>query len=244
MTGRTKGADGDTRRRILLALLEANPASASEIAADLGLSAAAVRRHLDILLDEGLAEEAPAHGRRARGRGRPARSYRLTDAGRSRFGHGYDDLAAEALEALRDAGGEAAVEAFARRRAARILDGVGAVGDDADLGEVLAEVVEAFRRHGYAATINETAGNVQICHHHCPISHVAEDFPELCVAEHAAVGTLLGQHTQRLATIADGNGVCTTNIPLTPIRRPADPTHAAGGGITSPTTAPQERSGQ
>ncbi|WP_448850792.1 helix-turn-helix transcriptional regulator [Corynebacterium sp. 335C] len=244
MTGRTKGADGDTRRRILLALLERNPASASEVASDLGLSSAAVRRHLDILLEEGLAEEAPPHGRRTRGRGRPARSYRLTDAGRSRFGHGYDDLAAEALEALRDAGGDAAVEAFARRRADRILDGVGAVGEDGDLDSVIGEVVEAFRRHGYAATVNATDGNLQICHHHCPISHVAEDFPELCVAEHRAVGTLLGQHTQRLATIADGNGVCTTNIPLTPVRRPAHPAPGIRPGATSPTTAPEERSGQ
>lgn len=251
MTRRANGADGDTRRRIQLILLEGNPASASAIAEALGLSAAAVRRHLDILLEEGLAEEAPATGGANRGRGRPARVYRLTDAGRERFGHGYDDLAAQAIMALREAGGVAAVEAFARNRVRTILEGVEGVDDDTDLDEVIDDVVAAFRRHGYAATVNATEGNLQICHHHCPISHVAEDFPELCIAEHEAVSTLLGQHTQRLATIADGNGVCTTNIPITPVRRSAGPPGAAVDtapgdrrGATSPTTAPEERSGQ
>jgi predicted ArsR family transcriptional regulator len=58
---------------------------------------------------------------------------------------------------------------------------------------------------------------VQICRHHCPIQEVAHEFPELCAAEHRVVAELLGRHTQPLATIADGNGICTTHIPLTTI---------------------------
>jgi hypothetical protein len=38
-------------------------------------------------------------------------------------------------------------------------------------------------------------------------------FPQLCDAETAAIGRLLGTHVQRLATIAHGDGVCTTHIP-------------------------------
>ena len=211
--------DGDTRQRILQLLLEHNPASATLLAQELGLSAAGIRRHIDILVDEGLAETALAPSTGPRGRGRPAKSYRLTDRGRAHFGHSYDDLAAAALNALRAAGGEAAVTSFAQQRVADILAGITPVGKDAPTEEVVKEVVEAFRKAGYAATINENTGNVQICQHHCPISHVASDFPELCAAEHEAVSKLLGQHTQPLATIADGNGICTTNIPLLPVRK-------------------------
>lgn len=228
----TSAHDGDTRTHILHRLLEGNPASASDIASELGLSAAAVRRHLDILVTDGLAEPAPAPATGPRGRGRPAKTFRLTDAGRSQFGHGYDELAAAALKALRQAGGEEAVTAFARQRIAEILEGVEPVSDDHDLPEVVEEVVSAFRRHGYSAHVHETRGNVQLCQRHCPISHVAGEFPELCEAEQAMVSTLLGQHTQRLATIADGNGVCTTNIPIAPAARPPA------------TEAPTERSGQ
>jgi hypothetical protein len=42
---------------------------------------------------------------------------------------------------------------------------------------------------------------------------VAHEFPQLCEAETEAIGRVLGTHVQRLATIAHGDGVCTTCIP-------------------------------
>ena len=43
---------------------------------------------------------------------------------------------------------------------------------------------------------------------------MAHEFPELCEAETAAISRMLGgRHVQRLATIAHGDGVCTTCIP-------------------------------
>jgi predicted ArsR family transcriptional regulator len=45
------------------------------------------------------------------------------------------------------------------------------------------------------------------------VSHVAHEFPQLCEAETEAIARVLGRHVQRLATIAHGDGVCTTCIP-------------------------------
>src|SRR3546814_15287105 len=56
----------------------------------------------------------------------------------------------------------------------------------------------------------------QLCQQHCPVAHVAAEFPQLCEAETEAIGRVLGRHVQRLATIAHGDGVCTTSIPHTP----------------------------
>jgi predicted ArsR family transcriptional regulator len=42
---------------------------------------------------------------------------------------------------------------------------------------------------------------------------VAAEFPQLCEAETEALSKILGTHVQRLATIAHGDGVCTTYIP-------------------------------
>jgi predicted ArsR family transcriptional regulator len=47
------------------------------------------------------------------------------------------------------------------------------------------------------------------------VAHVAEEFPELCEAETEVFARLLGTHVQRLATIAHGDGVCTTHVPST-----------------------------
>jgi predicted ArsR family transcriptional regulator len=73
---------------------------------------------------------------------------------------------------------------------------------------------------------------VQICQHHCPIAHVAADFPQLCEAETEMFGRLLGTHVQRLATIAHGDGICTTHIPKT-----ATAKTAAADQSSSPTTS-------
>ena len=57
------------------------------------------------------------------------------------------------------------------------------------------------------------------------MSHVAEEFPELCETEQQAMAEVLGTHVQRLATIVNGDCACTTHVPLTtetkPLRRKA-----------------------
>ena len=67
---------------------------------------------------------------------------------------------------------------------------------------------------GYAASIKElpVVGD-QLCQQHCPVQHVATEFPQLCEAETEAFSRLLGVHVQRLATLAHGDHVCTTFVP-------------------------------
>jgi hypothetical protein len=48
------------------------------------------------------------------------------------------------------------------------------------------------------------------------VSHVAEEFPELCDAEREAFAEILGTHVQRLATIVNGDFACTTHVPIDP----------------------------
>ena len=62
---------------------------------------------------------------------------------------------------------------------------------------------------------------MQLCQHHCPVAHVAAEFPELCEAETHAFAELLGTHVQRLATIARGDSACTTHVPLRGSRHPS-----------------------
>ncbi|MGO3361130.1 MAG: helix-turn-helix transcriptional regulator [Corynebacterium sp.] len=232
-------SERDTRREVLSQILRNGPISATDISDALGLSAAGVRRHLDNIVADGFAETVEAPRTAAAGgrsRGRPARLFRLTDAGRGRFGHDYDTLALLALRALRDSGGDDAVDAFADQRMHDLFESLAGEPDasgDAGSDDTAAtgaapdsegavvdraqRIAEALTDRGYAATVNDAATGIQICRHHCPIQDVAHEFPELCAAEHRVVTELLGRHTQPLATIADGNGICTTHIPLTTI---------------------------
>ena len=85
-----------------------------------------------------------------------------------------------------------------------------AAGEPVDRAQALAVALTA---EGYAATASAISGGGQLCQHHCPVAHVAAEFPQLCEAETAVIGRLVGTHVQRLATIAHGDGICTTHIP-------------------------------
>lgn len=208
--------DGDTRHQVVVMLLKLGPITANDLGSRLGLSAAGVRRHLDILVEEGLAETVD---RKPQGRGRPAKHFRLTDTGRAQFGHGYDSLAAHALQALRDVGGPDAVRAFARQRIEAVVEGIDTVAgtSDEEVEETTRQLAEAFDRHGYAVTVTHAGQGIQLCQHHCPVASVAAEHPELCEAELEVISEKVGLHVQPLASITDGHGICTTHIPLNPV---------------------------
>jgi predicted ArsR family transcriptional regulator len=232
------GGEGRTRESVARVLLEHGPIAAAEVADALGLSPPAVRRHLDALLADGQATSRSAPRRGHRGRGRPARLFLLTAAGRARFGHAYDDLAVAALRFLGEAGGEQAVRSFAEQRVSELVGPhrakVAAAADPAERAEALADVLS---NEGYAASAQHVGSGAQLCQHHCPVSHVAAEFPQLCEAETAAFADLLGTHVQRLATIARGDAVCTTHVPVPESRTPHDiPGLHDTPGLTDPTT--------
>jgi predicted ArsR family transcriptional regulator len=209
-------SDGHTRGSIVKLLLE-GPTTAGEIGERLGISAAGVRRHLDALIEAGDAESNAAASWQHNGRGRPAKRYRITATGRSKLDHAYDDLAVAAMRQLREVGGDDAIRSFARRRIDTILSGV--TPGSGDVVPRADRVASALTAAGYATTTTRVTGpidGVQICQHHCPVSHVAEEFPELCEAERQAFADILGTHVQRLATIVNGDCACTTHVPLIP----------------------------
>ena len=219
-------ADGAAERRtrdaVVSELLAAGPMTAAALADRLSLSPAGVRRHLDQLTAEGAVRNREAHHTGPRGRGRPARAYVLTEAGRARLPHAYDDLAIRALEFLSEQGGPAAVEAFARRRAEALVSAaqerLDLAGDDVPARvQILAETLTG---QGYAASVQQIGIGDQLCQHHCPVAHVATRFPQLCEQELSVLTRSLGTYAQRLATIARGDSFCTTFIPLARVQPP------------------------
>jgi len=195
--------------------LENGPATAAGLSARLGLTPAAVRRHLDNLIAEGMIETRIARPRGARGRGRPARLFVITDAGRSAFEHAYDDLATSALRFIAETAGPGAVTAFARQQTAGLESRYRAAVAAAPPERRVQALAAALSADGYAASASGapgSAGSEQLCQHHCPVAHVAARYPQLCEAETEAFGRLLDTPVQRLATIANGDGICTTHV--------------------------------
>lgn len=208
--------DRRTRDQVTELLLRQGEATATAISGALGLSTVGIRRHLEAMVAEGLAESREcSENRRPSGRGRPARVFMLTAAGRSRFPHTYDDLATSALRWIAATGGERAVNEFAAVQVSglenRCRAALAEAGDD-PVARATA-LAAALTAEGYAAGASAIASGGQLCQHHCPVAEVAAEFPQLCEAETQVISRLVGSHVQRLATIANGDRACTTYIP-------------------------------
>ncbi len=203
--------DLSTRNAVARSVLENGPSTAVSIGERLGLTPAGVRRHLDHLIEDGILEAREPHSALIRGRGRPSKVFIMTDRGREKFEHSYDDLAVAALRFITAQSGPHLVNIFAKfrademgRRAQQVLS------KSKNRNEALATFLTD---EGYATNVQSRELGEELCQHHCPIAHVAAEFPQLCEAETELFSSLLGTHVQRLATIAHGDGVCTTFIP-------------------------------
>jgi predicted ArsR family transcriptional regulator len=235
---RAGSAGAPTRGQVARLILELGPSTAATLGSRLGLTPAAIRRHLDNLLAEGLIETRTARTYGNRGRGRPAKVFVITDAGRSAFEHAYDDLATNALRFLAETAGPQAVTEFARRQLADLEHRYAPVVSHPELDMRVQALAGALSADGYAASAGPApairgggpAGE-QLCQHHCPVAHVAAEFPQLCEAETEAFGRLLGTPVQRLATIAHGDGICTTHVTGQPVTRAGPGKSSKASGV-------------
>lgn len=215
------GIEGRTWDRVRQLLAADGPLTAADLASRLGLTPAAVRRHLDLLAEQGDIEERELATAGGRGRGRPARAYILSEAGHAGMDSDYADVATSALRFLAEHAGPDAVGEFARERGAKLerryaaqLPSTG--GDVRARAQALASVLSA---DGFAASIRTIGAGlpvagVQLCQGHCPVLHVAAEFPVFCDVETDAFSRLLGVDVERRTTLVRGEHVCTTFIPL------------------------------
>lgn len=200
-----------TREQVARSILENGPSTAAVLSKRLGITPAGIRRHTEALIADGYLEAREPHSALTRGRGRPSKVFVLTDTGRQQFEHSYDDLAISALRFMAVKSGENLINDFAKARALEM---------EKKVSEKLAnskEPEKTFAKflsdEGYATTINNMPVGQELCQHHCPVAHVAAEFPQICDAETEMFSRVLGTHVQRLATIANGDGVCTTFVP-------------------------------
>ncbi|MFA7324657.1 MAG: HTH domain-containing protein [Candidatus Nanopelagicales bacterium] len=209
---------GDAAERVARSLLSAGPGTPSQLAERLSLSSAAIRKSLASLQADGLvfaSERAPYGPAPAKRRGRPSQVFSLTPRGRTALNQDYDDLAIDALRFVAQVQGPAGIEAFAAQRAGKLMAQLQPLADTTE--GAVHQLARTLTDAGYAATVEEMSDGrytVQLCQHHCPVVDAASEFPELCEAETHALGEALGLHVTRLATLAHGDGVCTTLIPL------------------------------
>ena len=172
-----------TKDGILQLLRKQGQATAHELAEQLDISPQAIRRHLKDLEAKHLID----HQLFQEGMGRPQHRFRLTEQGRDRFPHRYDEFAVSLLDTLAETVGPEQVSSILQKQWQRkALDYRDRLGKGS-LKQRVAALVELRKIEGYMAEWHpvEPEGNTQgdrflITEHNCAISNVAESFPRVC----------------------------------------------------------------
>lgn len=203
------------KRRVVERLKRSDLLTASDLAAEFGLSDTAVRQHLESLAAGGLVERvdgAPS------GRGRPAVRWRLTPLAAELFPDGHADLTVELIASIRDALGDGALERVVAARAERQL---AAYRERIPASEPVPVRVGALARlrssEGYMAEAIVHDGDdldVTLVEHHCPIAGAAGACVGLCEAELDLFRRALGPavRVERVQHLLSGASRCAYRI--------------------------------
>lgn len=210
---------GETRAQ-LIDLLRAAPRSVADLADALGLSEAAIRRHLRMLEHEALVE--PRVVRRV-GRGRPSARYHLTAKAYRLFPDRSAELANDLISFLSDEHGKVGVVQFLqwrqRRQQARYAAALADVSDD-DLRARTERLAALLSEDGFLASVHvDDDGGLQLIQGHCAIKAVAAEHRELCAFEAALFRELLGTPVARHETIARGASACICRVKPSSVRK-------------------------
>ncbi|RJN31211.1 helix-turn-helix transcriptional regulator [Nesterenkonia natronophila] len=214
--------DGTTRQRVLQLVVEKGPISAAQLGRELSLTAAAVRRHLDAMTEQGVVEIKTVSSRR-KGAGRPSRRYVLSSRGQQELGDDYLNLVRTALAVMDERDEGRAAQSLAKsyfaefeQRYAPELEHV------ADLDERTERLSALFSADGFAGFTRLVGRDnpllamqsTQLCQGHCPVREIAAAHPVFCEEETAMIARLLDVDVRRLSTQAAGAHVCTTHVPV------------------------------
>ena len=194
-----------TRERILDSLRRRGPCTVTELARRFHVSTMCVRLQLAALVEEGFvrAEETRPS------RGRPARVFALTSAARCCFPDRSGPLALAILAEVEAVAGRQVVVRALERRARRLADAWRAELEgksDAEKVRILAHIRDG---EGYLAEAEPRGGKTpDLVERHCPISGLADRWPEVCRIEEDMFRRALGASVARKEHMLTGGSCC------------------------------------
>ncbi len=202
----------ESRRAIVAALKQHGTATIAKLAGDQGLTGEAVRQQLLQLQREGWVEPATPRGSAPVRTGRPATSYRLTEAGDHLFPKHYDALAVAVLDAVaEELGGDAAVRVLAR-----VSDDRMQAVEPSLRGLSLFDKVTALKNWYLSddpyMDVDRDGDDLLLIERNCPFLNTAMRRPALCSVSVSALTRLLGVRVHREEKFQNGDGRCVFRV--------------------------------
>lgn len=194
--------------RVLKAIQLRGRASIKDVAADLEVTASAVRLHLTQLQASGA-----VHAERVReGVGRPYYVYSMTPQAHNLFYKDYGELTRLLLEEVSETQGPGALQGVLRRVGDRLAD----TYRDQIGGQELADRVRAWTelldQRGVTVKIEKVAGGYVLREYGCPYQNVAVENRAVCEMERQVMARLLESGVKLTQCVLDGHRDCQFSI--------------------------------
>lgn len=197
------------RGQILVELKRTEGLSAKELAARLALSLNAVRHHLKELEAEGVLEYVREH----RSVGAPAFAYRLSAQGQALFPRRYQETLSLILDQVAEREGRAASVAMLERHLERLAEKLKDELAGLTPEQRMDRITRMREEDGYMAEWHSAGpGEATLREHNCAIHAIAEQYPEICVAEKKLYEVLLGATVERRSHILGGCSACEYHV--------------------------------
>ncbi len=212
----SSGDAANTRMTLMELLKRAGEADVASLAEQLGVSGVAVRQHLASLERDGKIAQRSVR----RPVGRPAKLYRLTRAADQAFPQESARVALDLLARLEKSRGPESIEKLLQARLRDLLkkykERLKGARSVARKLKILAEIRESegYLCNAESAPTSEARGGVRLVEHHCPLSDLAQQHPEVCRYELELFQRLLEEpELRRVDHIRAGGHSCVYELP-------------------------------
>ncbi|MFN8638724.1 MAG: helix-turn-helix domain-containing protein [Dehalococcoidia bacterium] len=202
-----------TRDEVIRWLHEQGPASVGTLAERIGVSEGAIRRHMDIMVAEGLVESRLER----QGRGRPGLVYSLSEAGEERtaaanYARLLDRLY-PALESLPEAEvsglpGDALVQRLFEAVARGVASEYSAHVTATELPDRVGQVADALSGEGILTQVIDDGDAYRLVNVGCPYRSTATENHACCEADRRTIELLLELPVVQTARAVEGASMC------------------------------------
>lgn len=191
-----------TREHILKLVVERREARVEDLASELGITTAAVRRHLDNLRADGMVDLRAVK----QATGRPYHAYFATERATQSISPAYAGLLERMLMGLgeREDVISAVMTSVAEALASKHRHEVIGLSEE----ELVAAVTASLRSDGILDEWRSEADGIHLVNGRCPYHRAAEMSRLPCESDRRAIELLLGHDVEQLNRIVDGANCC------------------------------------
>lgn len=205
----SKDQETSTRKQLLTMMKTNGSLTVGDMAKRLGITEMAVRRHLNTLERDGLAETKILR----QAMGRPTHLYSLTTLADDLFPKNYHHLTLDLLGELEAEEGQERISRLFEKRKEKMLDKYADRLDGKELAERIQELADIQNANGYMVELDKSdEGHYVLNEFNCPIAQVANKYEEACHCELNLFERLLGADVERTECLSKGGNKCSYSI--------------------------------